>query len=326
MTEKSLSGKFFSALKTIIAALLAITIASFLQLENTVSAGTVAILTIQPTKKETIKTAANRVLAFICSMVIAFISFQLIGFNMPAFGVFLIFFIFVSNMLGYQHSVAMCAVIMSHFLRFGEMNFETIGNETLIFFIGVTIGVLANMHLRKNTNYITILKSKTDIQIKKILMLMSKRVLDNTIKGYDEECFDTLRRSIRQAKNVADANYNNQLRTKDRYDLDYIHMRDEQCQLLYEMFKNLRTIHTTPFTAHVISDFLVEMSDVDDNHDATEDLMEKFKEIDMGMKSKPLPVTRPEFEDRAKLFMLLRDIEDFITLKLEFIDKYSQGN
>ena len=36
------------------------------------------------------------------------------------------------------------------------------------------------------------------------------------------------------------------------------------------------------------------------------------------MKSRPLPVTRAEFEDRAELYTLLRDIEEFIKIKVDF--------
>ena len=36
------------------------------------------------------------------------------------------------------------------------------------------------------------------------------------------------------------------------------------------------------------------------------------------MKSTPLPVERNEFEDRARLFMLLRRIEEFLMIKKEF--------
>lgn len=324
MTGKKISDVLFAAIKSTVAAVVAIGIAELIGLESTVSAGTVAILTIQPTKKETVKTAISRIYAFVVSMVLSYICFNLIGFTMPAFMLFLVIFIFICYFMGWQGSIATCALIIAHFLRFGVTNAHTMGNETLIFLIGVSTGVVANLHLRKDTNYIEILKTDTDAQFKNILMLMSKRVLDNNVEEYNEEVFESLRKSIRHAKTVAEANYNNQLRSKDTYDIDYIHMRDAQWLVLYDIFTSLQNIHTTPFTAHVISDFLVEMSQVDDNHGAVDELMGKFRELDISMKSKPLPVTRPEFEDRARLFMLLRDIEEFINLKLEFTEKYPQ--
>ena len=43
------------------------------------------------------------------------------------------------------------------------------------------------------------------------------------------------------------------------------------------------------------------------------------------MKSKPLPVERKEFEDRAMLFSLMRKIEEFVLLKIEFSEKFSES-
>ena len=37
------------------------------------------------------------------------------------------------------------------------------------------------------------------------------------------------------------------------------------------------------------------------------------------MKSEPLPVSRSEFEERAMLYALLRDLEQFLRIKNEFM-------
>jgi len=49
--------------------------------------------------------------------------------------------------------------------------------------------------------------------------------------------------------------------------------------------------------------------------------MEEFRLLDAGLKKDPLPVERKEFEDRAELYGLLRHIEEFIQLKMEFSRK-----
>lgn len=320
--EQNFKETLFEAFKVACAATLAIFFATLLELESAVSAGTVAILTIQPTKRETISTAFRRILAFAFSLVLSYVSFGLLGFNMKAFIIFLVIFIFVSHFMKWTASIAMCGVLISHFLRYGEMNIFTVGNETIIFLLGVSTGVIANLHLRKKADYIRVLREKTDFEFKTILKQMSEHILVKDESDYSHMDFEALRRSIRKAKNVADMNYNNQIRVEDVYDIDYIRMRDEQARVLNEMYKMVRHLHTTPFTAHVISEFLEEMSHVDDKEDSAKLLIESFHEMDQSMKVKPLPVTRPEFEDRAKLFILLRHIEEFLTLKLEFNEKY----
>ena len=105
--------------------------------------------------------------------------------------------------------------------------------------------------------------------------------------------------------------------------MKYIAMREKQCHVLYEMYKNARKINTTPQTAEVISLFLKRMSEVFRKDNDGKQLMEQFRAMDYDMKSRPLPVARAEFEDRARLFVLMRSIEEFIQIKMEFAEKYS---
>uniref|UniRef100_UPI004056617D aromatic acid exporter family protein n=1 Tax=Acetatifactor sp. TaxID=1872090 RepID=UPI004056617D len=316
----------FNTIKISLVAMIAIFLATILQLNYAVSAGTVAILSIQPTKRETVKTAAGRLLAFICALVISVICFELLGYSLAGFAVFVVLYILVCQIFGWYSAMAVNTVLMSHFLTVGNMNFNTVSNECLIFLIGVGMGVLANLHLHKNVDYIEELKENTDNQIRRILHRMSERILNSDMSDYNGECFTELRDSIRKAKNVADENYNNQLICNDIYDKEYIRMRERQCQVLFEMYKNVCQIHTTPITARKISDFLEQMSSVYHKTNTGKELMEQFQEMDLSMKSKPLPTGRTEFEDRARLFYLLRYIEEFIQIKIDFAEQHLKHN
>ena len=308
--------------KIIIAAILAIVLAQFLKLEFAIAAGIVAILTIQPTKKETVATALGRLYAFIVALVIAFLSFSIFGYNTTAFFVYLVFFIIICQIFKWYSAMAMNSVLISHFVTLGSMNMETVKNEVLIFVIGVGIGVIANLHLRKKVDYIEKLKKETDAQIVKILERMSKRILDKDLSDYNGECFQVLNRQLSQAQQVAELNYKNQFQKDDVFDQEYISMRDRQRHVLYEMYKDVRRLNSTPGTAQKISTFLSDMAKVFDKDNDAIALMEEFQEMSQYMKSQPLPVTREEFEDRARLFSLLCNLEDFLQSKLEFSKKH----
>lgn len=311
-----------NCIKLICAALASMGIAQLLHLEFVASAGVISLLTIMPTKKETFKTAGIRFLAFAVALVLAFVCYNIAGFNIMAFALFLIIFIPVCQICKWNYAMTICSVVASHFLILGDMSFEHVLNEVLIFSIGVGMGMLANLHLRKDVNYIERLKDETDTEMKNILAGMAEHILDADFTDYNGELLHQLRKSIRDAKNIADRNYNNQFGTTDIYDIEYIRMRDKQCMVVHEMYKIVRHIHTTPSTAHEISDFLKYMSETYHKDNDGKLTMERFKQIDMGMKSKPLPVERKEFEDRAMLFNLLRKIEEFVTLKIEFCEKF----
>lgn len=308
------------------AAIVAVVIAQLLGLEFAVSAGIVAILTIQPTKKETIKTAASRLYAFVAALVISYACFACIGFRTEAFFVYLILFIFLCQRFGWYSAMAMDSVLISHFLSLSNMEIEAVVNEAGIFIIGVGIGILFNLHLRKNVSYMERLKEETDEQIKRALHRMAERILDKDLSDYDGSCFQEMGNSIMEAKKLARANYLNQFDSKDTMDMEYIAMREKQIHVLYEMYKEVSNIHTKPVTAQIISDFLENMSVVYHRGNSGEELLKEFYQMNESMKAAPLPVAREEFEDRAKLYILLRNIEEFLLLKKEFADKYLRKN
>lgn len=313
-----MNKKLINTIKLAVAAIVAIIIALSLRLEFAISTGIVAMLTIQPTKKETLKTIMPRLLGYLVALAVAYVCFKTFGFTYEAFFLFLIIFIGICQMTGWYNAITMNLVLMSHFMTYGDMNWQHIANETSIFFIGATVGIIANLHLKKNVTYIEELKEEADNQIRMILFRMSERIMDKDLSDYNGECFGRLEKIIRHAKNVADENFNNQFGRKDIYDREYLKMREKQCQVLYEMYDCARRLTTTPITAEKVSGFLRKMSEEYHKNNTGGELALEFKKMDKGMKARPLPVERKEFEDRAMLYMLLRKIEEFIQLKINF--------
>lgn len=312
----------FNTIKIAGASSLSILFATFINLDFAVSAGIITILTIQPTKKETLQTALGRFYAFVTALIIAFISFSLLGYTLAAFMLYLFLFILTCQIFGWYSSMAMNSVLISHFLTFADINFTSVSNEILIFILGVGMGILANLHLHKNTDYILKLQQETDEQMKQILKKMSERILNPNVSDYNEKSFQDLKSSILKARTFADTNYKNQLNTNDTYDIDYIQMRDKQYHVLYEMYKNACMLKTTPVTAKIISDLFLEISISYHRENTAEELLAHFYEIRNEMKNKPLPTNRKEFEDRARLFILLNYTEEFLIIKQKFMGKY----
>ena len=311
-----------NSIKMAVAAIISILIADLLGLEHEVSAGICALLTIQPTKKETIKTAFDRLLAFIISIAISFVCFSMLGYTVWAFLLYLVVYIIICENNSWYAAITINAVLMGHLYTAGNMELDTVLNEVYIFAIGVSIGILSNLHLKKNVDYMEELKIETDAQIQKILMRMSERILNHDMSDYNGDCFEVLRDHIRHAKNVAEKNYNNQFGFGDRYDQEYIHMRDEQEQVLYEMYNTIRDMDMSPITTEKISHFLQELSAMYREVEKAELLMDKLKKLHEEMKRAPLPTERQEFENRAYLFVLIKHMEELIQIKIDFAKRH----
>ena len=305
-------------IKLSLAVTIAIELAMLLNLEFEISAGIVAILTIQPTKKETISTALGRLVAFVIALIIAFICFSILGITKSAFLIYIMIYIFVCYLFNWNNAITMNSVLVSHFVMLERMDVSQVVNEVLIFAIGVGIGIIANLHLHKKVDYIEKMKKEADRQIIWILRRMSERILNKDLPNYNSECFKVLEKQLRDAKNLAEENYNNQFRKNDIYDIEYLSMCERQYIVLYEMYRNVSKLGSKPITAEKVANFFAYMADEFDKNNDGKELMKQFREMDMYMKSQPLPVIRQEFEDRARLFNLMRKIEEFICIKMEF--------
>lgn len=306
------------SIKVSIAVAVAIAIANILKLEYAVSAGIIAVLSIRPTKRETFQLATGRLVAFIIALVIAMISYNLFGFTQLAFWIYFIPYVFICYLKTWTASITINSVLVSHFITYQSMDSEYILNEILIFLIGVSVGILMNLNLHQKDEYVEKLKFETDEQIRKILLVIAHRIQDKDAPDYNTDCFLELEHLLREAKNAAEENYNNKLRKGDTKDVEYIAMRQKQYNVLLDMYKTAKTLETKPHTAHLISDFFEKMAEGFHRENDGIVLMEAFREMDAEMKKRPLPIERQEFEDRARLFMMMRYIEEFITIKMEF--------
>ncbi len=307
-----MTDKILHAAKIALAAIIAIVLADLFKLEYSVSAGIVAILSVAFTKRETIQTAINRFLAFVVALVIAGICFNTIGYNTYGFFVYLLLFILVCQFLGWNSAMAMDSVLISHFLSFKCMDLHALTNEMGLFLIGVGIGIIANIFLRENKDYMRRMERETDDLIKLALHRMSLRIMDPKLPDYDGRCFDTLRETLDEAAALARMNYMNRWSKKEMADIEYIAMREKQADILYEIYKHLSRIETVPVTAELLSRFFEDVSTRYPFDDSVDELLQEFGRLDLSMKEMPLPVERKEFEDRARLFAIMRGMEEFL--------------
>ena len=86
----SMKKIIINSLKVSIAVAVAIAIANILQLEYAISAGIVAVLSIRPTKRETINVAVGRLVAFVIALIIARITYGIFGFTQLGFWIYIV--------------------------------------------------------------------------------------------------------------------------------------------------------------------------------------------------------------------------------------------
>jgi len=107
-----------NATKIVLATIISIKIAELFGLRNVTSAGIIAILSIQPTKKDTLTTSILKVQSYVSAIIIAYISFLILGINDLSFALYLVVYVLLSFRLNWVSSIAMNTVLISHFLQY----------------------------------------------------------------------------------------------------------------------------------------------------------------------------------------------------------------
>lgn len=310
------------AVKITLGAVLAIALCSLIGLKYSASAGIITILSIQNTKRETMRTAADRTLAFGCALIISFLCYRILGFTVLAFGVYLLGFSFLCLMMGWAAAISMDSVLITHFLSEGSMTPALIINEVLLFGIGTGIGILLNLHLHSKQGAWKRKMDEADSAARGILQRMAERVRSLDRTNYDDSCFVLVNRQLEEAKTLALTNLNNTLFSASLYELDYVEMRKAQCLVLRNIYHSICLLAFLPVQAQTVASFLEQISAEYDMKNDAQGLIAGLNALLLSMQREPLPVSREEFESRAVLFYLLKQLEEFLTLKQSFAKKY----
>ncbi len=305
-----------------LACMSAILLSVFLRLEHYTAAGIIAILSIGDTKQETVEVALRRTLAFILSIGIAYVCYILLGVRLAAYAVYVLLFVFLCLYVRWPEVISINAVLVSHFLMAGSLSIEVLYNEVMLFLAGTLPALAANASLRKDTAAFVHLSEHVDIQMCAILSEIALRMECKSEKEGNEDIFAQLDREIAAAKLCALHNYDNSLFRKDMNEIDYIEMRQKQRMVLGEIFRNLDTISAQPKQAKTVSDFFVQIRAQYHRSNNVLALLQQLETIWIQMRQEELPKSRAEFEARAILFYILKQSEELLLLKREFVLKY----
>lgn len=313
---------FIRSLKIATACILSIITANFFHLQYSVTAGIITILSIGGTKKETLKTAGKRSIAFLCALVIAAICFYLCGFNTFGFSIYIFVFVLICLKFHLKEAIAMDSVLITHFLTNGNMSVPLISNEIFLFIIGTGYGIIINLMLRKNSSEFIRLADEVDNEVKNILEHMSARILTKDKSNYDGKCFENLDEKLSVAKLCALNNYGNVLFHNSSYEIAYVEMRQKQRMVLENIYKSIIMITFLPEQANMVSNFINKVSLEYHRHNNVENLLMELDNLLLTLKNEEMPQSREEFEARAILFYMLKQMQELLNLKHEFVLKY----
>jgi uncharacterized membrane protein YgaE (UPF0421/DUF939 family) len=302
-------------LKTGIGSATAILIANALGLLYSPSAGIITLLTIQNTKKETLMIAVKRVEAFVLATVLSYFVFEGFGYTAMAFGAFVTLFVALCFLLDLKEGISMNAVLMTHFLIEQHMNASFILNEISILLIGMGIGIALNLIMPRNIARIRQEQELLEEEIKRHLRGM-EGILRKEEHGID---FTKLEQFVERLLRKAYEESGNRLLSDTRYLVSYLEMRKLQIGVLNDITVTLLQIDTLPVQAEPMAEFIEHIAASFHEKNNVTGLLTILEQLKEHFRGEPLPESREEFENRAMLYQVMKELEYFLMLKRNFI-------
>lgn len=307
-------------IKTVIASVLAILIATQFHLLYATAAGIIAILSVGNTKKTSLKSGLGRVLSLGLAIILSFICFTTLGFHPWAFGVFLLVFIPLSVRCNLADAIVVNSVLITHFLVEKSFSWQMILNETLLMMIGVGLALLLNLYMPDNEKQLKEDIKAIEEDFRTIIFAMAAHLNLEKIAPLDDACLD-LRSKLRAALNQAHIHQKNQWISEEDYYSDYFSMRLAQLRILRDMVNLLIEIDIDGLFVDELRKVLISTAENFAEENDGKLILWQIEAVYQNYRQKPLPQTREEFENRALLFQFLQSFRSFIEIKAIFYQK-----
>jgi len=310
--------KFFKAFKMIIGSTAALGLAELFGLNYAASAGIITLLTIQDTGRETIAVSVRRAACFFAAAVLSYLCFSIVGYTVWGYGAFLLLFVGVCFLLQWYDAISMNVVLTTHYLASGGMTMPIVWNELAIFCLGAGIGTFLNLFFIGEEKKIRCKQRELEADLRVLLGRMADYLLKEDKSDYTGSCFAGIEEHIRQGIGHADRNHGNTFWGETRYYIDYMQLRKSQCQVLRGIYEKIVSMDGVPEQAKAVSAFIRQIAETFGETNNAGALIESEQALFKSLQTAPLPKERKEFENRAVLYMILKDFEVFLEMKADF--------
>src|SRR5690554_1067368 len=297
-------------------------ISFLLNLDYAITAGILAVLSTQLTKKESFSVAIKRSLDTVLGLFLASLMFVVFGYNVWIFWIFTLIFAFLSFLFGIEIGLVPVLVLVSHLLEHGSFSWMVLLNEFAIMGIAIIVVLIYDLLVPSPTkNEFKALIDEFDNQQKKhmavIVKFLRKEITEEQTKKHYNESLN-LFNQIYDKASILDKDL---LFQKDNQYLSYLEMRKQQMSNINHIYQHGLKLTIEHENLNMIVDFIDELIDHIGYYDKATSQKEKLLGIRKYYKETKLPKTRDEFETRAMLYQILNELDYFLDVKISFHQK-----
>ncbi len=307
--------------KVIVSAFVALLVAQALHLTTPSAAAIIAILSVMDTKKVSLAATGQRLAAAALALVIGMGIFAVFGFDVMSFGLYLLCYIPLAYLLKVDIGVAPSTVLVIHLWTQQQLTSSLFVNELLLVTIGAGVAILLNWYMPSYRQEIERVREEIEDKMREVLLKMSGFLTIGNGEN-DGEVLQLLKEKLSEAREYVRLEAENHLTKEVTYDYQYFEMRRDQTKLLEIMAANLNEFRWDGEEMAILSEMFKQTAQQLAEQNTASQLIDDIEVLLKHFRERPLPQTRLEFEKRAQLYQLLRDLKRFVQLKVDFFQTY----
>lgn len=300
----------------------AIYIATALNLDFAASSGIITLLTILTTTKETIRLSLFRIITFLFSVGMSWIVFAHLGSEWLAYGIFILVMVALCETMGWKTTISVNAVIGTHFLTNLDFSMKFIINEFLLVLIGISIAIILNLFMGKES-----LRQKirhniqyTEEKLQMIMDELAGYLVYEQMERNVWEDITSLEKHLQHFTEQAYEYQGNTMKQHADYYFCYFEMRAKQCGVIHNLHREMRRIRNMPTQAVIVADYIKYMRSYIKEMNHPIEQIDRLEQMCRELEQEELPKTHEEFESRALLYHVLQDLEEFLVYKKRFVE------
>lgn len=301
-------------IKTAIATIIAIYTASYFQLEPALSAGILAILGVEVTRKQGITKTAARFVASVLGLGFASLIFITLGFYYWTVAIFILISFPIMSRFNLKEGIVTSCVIVFHLYTFGEVTWDLIWNEICLLLVGLGSATIINMmYMPKDDETIQGLREEIEMKYCQMLYKMAMTLRDPSYVWSGGEFLEA-DAAIKKGMIVSTRSNENRLWNSEAYWSTYFEMRRQQLDSIGHMMEMVALINGKLEHSELIADLLEQLGRDTRKEVYVGEVKTKLLELNHQFRRMPLPKTRDEFEIRASLHMLMHEMNSFLDI------------
>lgn len=309
----------YRTLKTAIATPLSMAIAQSLGVSNVATAGILAMLCIQPSRRRSLRTAADRFLACLLAIGFSAAFFEVFGYSAVVLSILLMVFIPTTIFFKIETGIFTSTVITLNIYLFENFNLDFISNQLYLIIIGIGTGFIVNLYMPSLDKKLENLKKSVEVRFLIIFRQISKLIKKEETDWHRSE-IEELEKLFNEANELAKRDRENQIDGTNHSYSEYFQMRQQQFRLLREMLDLIDELPEKEKVNNKLAVFIDKLGEAVHTDDTARAFLKELHVLKDDFKQVDLPKTYQDFEAKSVLFHLLKVIERYLSLKINLME------